>query len=120
MQSESQATGEQNIVLLRDSDWSIIDSSISRVLDFVPMGTMKDRKVIALNRATPYASIIIENKKFPRKASGFITNKLDFKHLWLAFKERGVKDDEEVNVIWTKKHYKNFIYKMLSPGMPRL
>lgn len=40
-------------------------------------------------------------------------------HLWSAFKERGVKQDEEVLIFWTKKNYKR-VYKIASAFLPRL
>jgi hypothetical protein len=40
-------------------------------------------------------------------------------HLWSAFKERGVKQDEEVLIFWSKKHYKK-VYKTFSAFLPRL
>lgn len=118
--SNEHTTSDENIVLFKDSDWSFIDGSVCRVLNFIPMGAIEGGKIKAINKITPYASIVIENKKLPKKVNGFITHKIDFKHLWLAFKERGIKDDEEVNVIWTRKHYKNAIYKILSFAMPKL
>ena len=44
---------------------------------------------------------------------------MDFMHLWLAFKERGVKRDEEVLIFWRKKHYKK-LYKIFSAFLSRL
>lgn len=107
--------------MLRDSDWVVIDGELCRVIDFVPMGLIKDGKVLALNKTTPYASVRLECKKFPgQKITGFITHKLDFVNLWKAFKERGVKPDEEVIISWSTKHYKNRLYKILSFIMPKL
>jgi len=68
----------------------------------------------------PYASIHIECKKIPGKITGFITHKIDFINLWNAFKERGVKENEEVLIIWSIKHYKNKIFKVFSRVMPKL
>jgi hypothetical protein len=54
------------------------------------------------------------------KITGFITNKLDFLHLWKAFKERGIKSNEEVIVGWSVKHYNSWLYKILAFMMPKL
>lgn len=43
---------------------------------------------------------------------------MDFRHLWAAFKTRKVKEDEEVIIFWTKKHYKR--YTLPSVFMPKL
>ena len=81
---------------LKDSQWCTIDGELCRVIDFVPLGSIKDGKVLALKKWTPYASVTIECKKFPEKITGFVCHKMDFLHLWSAFKERGIKQNEEV------------------------
>ena len=107
-----------DIVLLKDSQWSVIDGEPCRVIDFAPMALIKEGKILA-DKKTPYASIVLECKKSPTKITGFITHKVDFMHLWLAFKERGVKQDEEVLIFWSKMHYKK-LYKIFSAFWPRL
>lgn len=113
---------QENKFLRKDSEWSVIDNKICRVIDFVPIGSIvKDGKVIAADMTTPYASIVIECKKIPQKITGFITHKTDFTNLWNAFRERGInKEKEEVIISWSTKHYKNKIYKMLSVSMPKM
>ena len=67
------------IIFLKDSEWTQIDSEVCRILDFVPTRSIvKDGKVVAPNMTTPYASIIFECIKFPNGAMGYITNKIDF------------------------------------------
>jgi hypothetical protein len=61
----------------------------------------------------------MECKKLGKDIRGYITHKMDFEHLWAAFKDRTVKEDEEVIIYWTKKHYKGPA-KLLSAFMPRL
>ena len=100
--------GETEIVLLTDKDWSTIDGECCRVNYFRPLGSLvdSDGKVKSMDRTTPYASVNIECKKLGKNITGFITHKVDFKHLWAAFKDRKLKEDEEVIIIWSKKHYK--------------
>lgn len=87
MPPRRQITRLSELTLLRDSDWGVIDGELCRVIDFVPMSLIKDGKVLALNKTTPYASVRLECKKFPgQKITGFITHKLDFVNLWKAFK----------------------------------
>ena len=105
--------------LLKDSQWSTIDGEPCRVIDFIPMASIKEGKISAIDKKTPYASVVLESKKLPTETRGFIMHKVDFMHLWLAFKERGVKQDEEVLIFWTKKHYKG-VYKIVSAFLPRL
>ena len=112
---------KSDITLLKDSDWRVIDGEFCRVIDFIPMTSIKDGKVSAINRTTPYASVDLECRNFPgQKVTGFICHKLDFIHLWKAFKDRRVKTDEEVIIVWTSKHFKNWLYKILAFTMPRL
>lgn len=111
---------ESKLTFLRDGDWSQIDGEICRVSNFVPLGSkVQDGKVIAMDSTTPYASINFECKKFSGKATGFITHKIDFKHLWLAFKERRISGKEEILIIWTTKQYKSGIFGIL-PAFPKL
>lgn len=107
-----------NKEFLKDIQWSVIDGELCRVIDFIPMAEVKSGKILAV-KSTPYASIVLECKKLPTKTKGFITHKLDFMNLWSAFKERGVKQDEEVLIFWSKKHYKK-VYKIFSAFLPRL
>ena len=114
---------KEKITLLKDEEWSLIDGEVCRVIDFVPMGSyVKDGKVIAMDLTTPYAYIQIECKKIPKETEviGFITHKVDFINLWKAFNERGIRENEEVLIIWTTKRYKNKIFKFLSRVMPKL
>lgn len=112
---------KSDITLLKDSDWRIIDGEVCRVIDFVPMASIKEEKVLAINPTTPYASVHLERRNFPgQKVTGFIAHKLDFIHLWRAFKDRGVKPDEEVIISWSTKHHKNWMYRILAFAMPRL
>jgi hypothetical protein len=101
----------------------VIDGELCRVKSFAPLSaTVEDGRVVAVDKTTPYASIVIECTKLHQDAIGYITHRLDFLHLWSAFNERGVGEDEEVLVIWTRKHYTNKIYARLpmSAWKPKL
>ncbi len=114
-------SSQSQIVLIKDSEWSTIDGEPCRVIDFIPLGSLVDidGKVWSTDKTIPYASITMECKKLGKNISGYITHKMDFKHLWAAFKERTVKEDEEVIIIWTRKHYKRGV-KLFSAFMPKL
>lgn len=113
-----------DITFLKDSQWAVIDSEPCKVIDFYPfLHLVKDGKVTSQGKETytPYASIVLECIKLPKqKITGFITNKLDFINLWTAFKERGIKPDEEVIAFWSKKHYKVKWLKYLPSIWPKL
>lgn len=112
---------KEKITFLKDEEWKLIDGEVCRVIDFVPMGSsVKDGKVIAMDMTTPYASVRIECNKLSGEITGFITHKIDFINLWNAFKERMVKENEEVLISWSVNRYKNKIFKGLSRAMPKL
>ena len=103
----------------KDSEWSVIEGEVCRVIDFIPWASVKDGNIKTLDISTPYASVTLECRKFPNRITGFITHKVDFLHLWAAFRERGVKENEEVLISWYKKGLKTFA-KIFSPFMPKL
>ena len=108
-----------NIILTKDKEWSIIEGEVCRVIDFTPWASVKDGNLKTFDISTPYASVTLECRKFPNRITGFITHKLDFLHLWAAFKERGVKENEEVLISWYKKGLRTFA-KIFSIIMPKL
>lgn len=108
------------MTLLKNSEWRAVDGEFCRVIDFVPLGAVRKGKVVAFDRHTPFASVVLQCKKLPPRTTGFITHKRDFIHLWLAFKERTIKSDEEVIIIWSEKYYNNILAKMLHAFMPKL
>jgi hypothetical protein len=111
---------EKTITLLKDKDWSIIDGEPCRVIRFTPFASVKNGKIKDINLTMPYCSLTIECKKFPCLATGFITHKVNFMNLWKAFKERGLNDIEEVIIIWTAKHYKTGLLKLMLAAMPKI
>ena len=104
----------------KDSEWSVIDGEPCRVIDFMPLASVENGKVITPDITTPYALITLECKKIPSMVKGFVTHKTDFIHLWTAFKERGVSDNEEVIIFWSTQHYKYGFLKLLSSSLPKM
>jgi hypothetical protein len=114
---------ESEIALLKDEEWRVIDGEVCRVVDFFPlMGSFVDERgeVRSPTSSFPYASITFDNKKLGNNITGYITHKIDFGNLWAAFRERGVKQNEEVVFIWTRRGYKFVVPKLTSIGMPKL
>jgi len=103
----------------KDSEWSVIDGEPCRVISFTPLASIENGKIITSNKKEPYASVTLECKKIPNTIKGFICHKMDFKHLWEAFRERGIQQNEEVIIFWSKKHLKSYA-KIFSAFMPRL
>ena len=112
-------TEQKNIVMLKDREWNEIDSEACRVINFTPLAAIENGEVKAFDKTTPYASVLLECKKIPTRIEGFITHKIDFIHLWVALKERVLAENEEVIVIWSKKHLKTSA-KLFSAVMPKL
>ena len=111
---------KEEIILRKDKEWSLIDSELCLVTDFLPLmgSTVKDGIAISPVTNAPYASINIECKRTQERITGFICHKMDFTHLWAAFRERGVNEaKEEVLIYWSTKHYKYKIIKLLSTCM---
>ena len=106
--------------LLRDEDWRPLDGEMCRAHSFTPLaGTIEGTQVKSSSLSDPYASIEIETPLLAEQTTGFITHKLDFQHLWEAFNDRGVADDEEVIVIWAKSNLQGMARRM-SRTMPGL
>lgn len=106
--------------LLKDSQWSVIDGEFCRVLDFIPLGLIRNGKVLNSDKSTPYASVTFECVKLPTRTTGFISHSVDFMNLWRAFKERTIQQNEEVIISWTRKHYKYKFLQYVSLFMPKL
>lgn len=108
---------ESEIALLRDKDWSLIDSELCLVKDFRPfMGSVvKDGIAISPVASVPYAAVTINCKKIQGEKEGFICHKIDFINLWSAFRDSGLNEEtEEVCIYWSTKHYNNMVAKVLS------
>lgn len=109
----------RELSLLKDSEWSVIAEEPCRVIQFTPLSWIKEGKVCG-TKTLPYASVILECKKVSNTIKGYITNKTDFIHLWKVFKERTIKENEEVIVVWTIEHYKHKWLKYFSVFLPKL
>ena len=95
----------------RDSDWAAFDGLMCRVDDFQPLEGFGPRGILTLT--------CIERgpNEAPFRASVF--HKLDAAHLRAALIERGVADDEEAIIVWTKTYYYAYA-KLFKAFMPRM
>ena len=105
--------------LLKDREWSVIDGEPCRVIEFSPLSCIKEGKILG-EKSLPYAVIILECKKVQEVIRGYVTNKTDFINLWKVFKERTIKENEEVIICWTKQHYKYRWLRYFSVIYPKL
>ncbi|KKQ80805.1 MAG: hypothetical protein UT02_C0002G0030 [Parcubacteria group bacterium GW2011_GWC2_38_7] len=107
---------QEEIILLKDKEWSLIDGDLCLVTTFTPLdgNFVKDGIVTSSNTLAPYAAIEITCRT-ATKITGFITHKIDFANLWHVFKEINFNPEkEEVQIYWTTKHYNNLIAKIIS------
>jgi hypothetical protein len=117
-------SNEQSIINFRsDQQWSAIDGELCRATNFLPlMGSRVEKdEVISPDKTMPYAQITVECAKMSEKAVGFATHKMDFAHLWEAFRECGLDEEKhEVLFFWTRNFYRNKIIKFMSLSMPKM
>jgi hypothetical protein len=114
---------QNNITLLKDKDWESVQGKLCKVISFTPTARIKDGKVVAINKTYPYASIEIgdiELQTLKKPITGFVTHRIDFMNLWHVFKDRGVKEDEIVAVVWTKENFKSKLYKLFPSILPKM
>jgi hypothetical protein len=106
-------------MLIRDRHWAGIDSRACKITRFTPLAKVESGQVVSFDRTTPYAFVELEARELPPSTTGAITHKLDFQHLWEAFVERGVDDDEEVVIFWRKEHLRWLArpFSMFMPGL---
>lgn len=108
-----------DVVLATDRDWSRVEGRACRVVGFTAFAQVEDGHVTSLSKSFPYGLIHLECDALPRGAKGTIAHRLDFLHLWKAFEERGIGEDEEVIVFWVKSSLKRYA-RFVSKVMPRL
>jgi hypothetical protein len=117
--ADEDMTSPDEVVLLTDKDWSVIDGELCRVLQFEPLSRILAGEIVG-PKEIPYASVILECKKLQGPVRGYVTHKIDFTNLWTVFQERTLGEDEEVIIVWTKQHYKTRWLKYFSKVFPKL
>jgi len=93
-------TSNESLIIGKDIPWKDIQEEDLRVKHFTPFAIIEGGKVKATSMLLPYASLIVESPKLPEETYLPVTHKIDFRNLWEVFKERGVKDNEEVLVFY--------------------
>lgn len=117
--NDNYANRKIEITLSNNRQWSPIESKMCRIIEFTSIASVKNGKIITIDKYTPYASIVFECSNQPNIFKGLITHREDYKVLWAIFNERKLGKDEEVLFFWSKKHYKNIFYSLLSALMPK-
>lgn len=97
-----------------------IDGELSRVIEFSPIASIKDGELHAPPVPSPYGILVVEYGKMPhKKLKWLVAHKTDFMHLWEIFKERGVKESEEVLIEYDSRRRK-ILTKLLFWCMPQM
>ena len=105
--------------LIRDSDWEPLDGEVCRVIEFTPLAGRMEGTKVKSSSMWAYASIELESPVLAGPTTGFITHKIDFKHLSEAFSRSENEPDTEVLIFWTRQHYKPGV-KLFGRLMPRM
>ena len=105
-------------ILGKDIAWNKINGELCRVLDFIPYASVRNGKVESAGISTPYASLTLECPKISENIGCPIIHRVDFIHLWGIFKERGLKEGEEV--LAGRYEYKTVLGKLFSSFLPKI
>lgn len=104
----------------RDIPFKAIDKEVLKAKRFGQLSKVIDGKVQAFAPNMPYGFVEVEGEAFEGSAMLTLVHKDDFLHVWQAFEERGIGDDEEALVIWTDSNYKNKVFSVMKSAMPKV
>lgn len=111
----------------KDIPWEVVEKVDFRVKEFTPLATVKEGKIKHDTKSLPYAVLLLESIELrshkrvsmhvvDKEVSMHVVHKDDFLRLWMVFKERGAKPEEEVSVFYVP-FYRS---RLLSRFMPRI
>ena len=75
-------------LLGRDIPWEQVEGEFLRVVYFAAFGTVEQGRVKAFSAMAPYASLDVECPVLEQCCRMYVTHRVDFLHLWQAWKER--------------------------------
>jgi len=102
----------------KDIAWNKINGELCRVLDFTSHASVQNGKIESAGISTPYGSLTLECPKISGKIECPIIHRVDFINLWEVFKEKGVKENEEVLV--GRYEYLTMLGKLFSSFLPKI
>ncbi len=102
----------------KDIAWNKINGELCHVLDFFPHASVQNGKIESTGISMPYASLTLECPKMSEKVAYSIIHRIDFTNLWEIFRERGVKENEEVLV--GRYEYRTILGRLFSPFLPKI
>ena len=86
-----------------------IDGHLLKLINFIP----QEKSFF-----NPYAFATVEGTAFQGIATLPLFQRTDFKNLSDAWQVR--KEDEEILIFWSEKHYSNILFKLFSSIFPKL
>jgi len=92
-------TQKEKPVFGRDIPWKDVREKICRVVGFTELAKVENGKVIAVNRTTPYGILTVECEGLAGESTIWVGHRVDFLHLWEAFRQRSEANGEEVLVV---------------------
>lgn len=101
---------------INNKQWAEIDGVLCKITKFLYFDKTQEFDVDG-RKYYPYAVVTLICLKVANPVTGLIFHKEDYQHLRKAFEE--VKQDEDVLISWSNKHYKSWA-KVFSPFMPKL
>ena len=117
---------EQGLLIPRDMPWKDIHGHGFRVERFLPLASIERGKVKGDIKFLPYAVLGVESPAFdqlgervPGPQYMMVVHKVDFRHFWELYNERGVNQGEE-EVIVSYYPSERTILKILGSTMPHL
>jgi len=97
--------------------WKSIAKQYFRIKHFTALAQVENGKVISPDVTMPYALVEIESPILPKDGSLPVLHRIDFYNLWRIFKERTVRDDEEVLVIYSPVKWLPRIFAPIQPQL---
>ena len=108
------------ILIGKDIPWKNFEHHNFRVQLFSPLSRIEQGKITDPIKYMPYATITVYDPDFVTNDKELIlpvVHRLDFQHLWEAYKERGISPEEEVIVRYEPR---TGIYGLFGKTLPHL
>jgi hypothetical protein len=110
------------LLIGKDIPFKAIEKEFCRVISFKPFASVVNGEVKAASKVMPYAFLSLESPVLPKGKECIlgIVHRIDFSHLWEAFKVRGIDNNKEEVLIAYVSSYRNIWLKLFSSVHPKL
>jgi len=112
----------ETLFIGKDVPYKVIEGQLCKVIGFTPFAVILDGEVKAATKVMPYALLSLESPVLPKGKEYIlrIAHRIDFSHLWEAFKVRGIDNKKEEVLIAYVSSYRNIWLKLFSSVHPKL